>query len=255
MPEGVKYSYIGLMKFLDKNRAKLTPKSFEDLFTEFTKSMEVCLQGVRRDRWHACLDILESDPLFKEAEVASLSEVSSGEFTDDTEWQGDVRKLLQRLSSGHLIVLLIITRLIEVTEERSLTLIDEPEAHLHPPLISAFIRAVSFLMSERNGVAVVATHSPVVLQEIPSNSVWMINRTGRFMSAYRPEGETFGENVGLLTREVFSYELLNTGFYRMIADAVKGYDDFDHLLAAFEGQLGGEARALTRSLLRQKNKS
>lgn len=46
-------------------------------------------------------------------------------------------------------------------------LIDEPEGHLHPPLLSAFVRALSELLVNRNGVAIIATHSPVVLQEVP----------------------------------------------------------------------------------------
>lgn len=254
LPEGVKYSYIGLMKFRDEKGEELTPKSFDELFSDFMRSMESCLQGIMRDRWHACLEILESDPLFKEAGIASLSSASERDFIDKSKWQVEVRRLLRRLSSGHLIILLIVTRLIEVTEERSLTLIDEPEAHLHPPLISAFIRAVSYLMSERNGVAVVATHSPVVLQEIPASSVWLLNRTGRFLSGARPEGETFGENVGQLTREIFSHELLNTGFYRMISDAVSEADSFEDVDQKFNKQLGGEARALARSMVRQKSK-
>lgn len=254
LPAGVKYSYVGLMKFADGKDSSLAPKSFDDLFAEFILSMEACLQGVRRERWHACLEILESDPLFKEAEISSLSNASGRDFVDKSKWQTDVNKLLRRLSSGHLIILLIVTRLIEVTEERSLTLIDEPEAHLHPPLISAFVRAVSYLMGERNGVAVVATHSPVVLQEVPASCVWILNRTGRFLVGCRPDGETFGENVGQLTREVFSHELLNTGFYRMISEAAEQYDDFEQIMKSFGGQLGGEARALARSMIRQKNK-
>lgn len=40
-------------------------------------------------------------------------------------------------------MLLSITKLVEFVEERSLVLMDEPEAHLHLPLLSAFVRALS----------------------------------------------------------------------------------------------------------------
>ena len=43
--------------------------------------------------------------------------------------------------TGHKIVLLTITRLVELVVEQSLVLIDEPESHLHPPLLSAFIQS------------------------------------------------------------------------------------------------------------------
>jgi predicted ATP-dependent endonuclease of OLD family len=81
------------------------------------------------------------------------------------------RELFGALSTGHKIVLLTITRLVETVDERSIVLFDEPEAHLHPPLLSALIRALSELLISRNGVAIVATHSPVVLQEVPRTCV------------------------------------------------------------------------------------
>ena len=86
---------------------------------------------------------------------------------------------------------------------KTLVLLDEPESHLHPPLLSAFIRALSNLLYDRNGVAIVATHSPVVLQEIPRSCISKIQRVGLVTNIKMPDIETFGENVGVLTREVF----------------------------------------------------
>ncbi len=66
-------------------------------------------------------------------------------------WRQAAIHQFDRLSSGHAIVLLTITRLVELVEERSLVLIDEPEGgHLHPPLLSAFVRALSDLLVQRN---------------------------------------------------------------------------------------------------------
>lgn len=265
IPSGVKYQYIGLMTKDNINgkknigRVELRPKSFDELHYEFCQSMSQCLVGARRKRWEDCLKILENDPLFSEADVSKLANVEivmAGDSVDKSvkDWTEHVRVFLNKLSSGHLVTLISITKLIEVTEDRSLTLIDEPEAHLHPPLISAYIRAVSHLMSERNGVAIVATHSPVVLQEVRSDCAWVLNRTGRYMSADRPELETFGENVGALTRAVFNHEVVNTGFYKMISDAAEEYDNFAKLAMHFDNKLGGEARALARTLIKAKNK-
>lgn len=256
IPSGVKYQYIGLMTLDDtgnESEKKLRPKSSDELHIEFCQSMQECLVGVRKQRWLECLKILENDPLFSEADVTKLAEFEDKVYSKD--WKDIVKTFLNKLSSGHLVTLLSITKLVEVTEDRSLTLIDEPEAHLHPPLISAYIRAVSHLMSERNGVAIVATHSPVVLQEVRSDCVWILNRTGKFVSAYRPEIETFGENVGILTREIFSYEVINTGFYKMIADSCEKFETFDELNNYFSNKLGSEARALARSLINNKKRS
>lgn len=187
------------------------------------------------------MELLEADPLFLDANARAV--------VDDTAegWEGRTRKWFRRLSSGHSVVLLTITRLVELVEEMSLVLIDEPEGHLHPPLLSAFVRALSELLIDRNGVAIVATHSPVVLQEVPHSCVWVLNRTGLAARADRPELETFGENVGILTREVFGLEVVHTGFHRLISEAVQ-QGGYDQVVAQFGGRLGGEARSLARAL-------
>jgi ATPase subunit of ABC transporter with duplicated ATPase domains len=143
--------------------------------------------------------------------------------------------------------LLAITRLVEFVEEESLVLIDEPEGHLHPPLLAAFIRALSDLLTNRNGVAIIATHSPVVLQEVPRSCVWKLNRAGREVRADRPELETFGENVGILTREVFGLEVTQTGFHKLITEKSLGRT-YEDVLALFGSQLGAEGRGLARAL-------
>jgi hypothetical protein len=139
--------------------------------------------------------------------------------------------------------------LVEAVEERTLVLLDEPEAHLHPPLLSAFVRALSDLLINRNGVAIIATHSPVVLQEVPRNCAWKVRRTGQKVEAERPEIETFGENVGVLTREVFGLEVSHSGFHKMLRDAVAEGATYDDILARFGRELGGEAKAILRALI------
>jgi predicted ATP-dependent endonuclease of OLD family len=142
---------------------------------------------------------------------------------------------------------LSITRLVEFVEEKSLVIVDEPEGHLHPPLLAAFVRALSDLLINRNGVAIVATHSPVVLQEVPRSCVWKLNRAGREARADRPDIETFGENVGVLTREVFGLEVTQTGFHKLIAERSVGRS-YEEVLDLFSQQLGAEGRGLARAL-------
>lgn len=125
---------------------------------------------------------------------------------------------------------------------------DEPESHLHPPLLSAFIRAVSELLTSRNGVALIATHSPVVLQEVPKRCVWLLGRSGGYSWATRPELETFGENVGTLTREVFGLQIVQTGFNRLIREAVYETGDFRMAVEKFGGKIGSEGVTLARAL-------
>lgn len=219
-----------------------------DMFAGFARqlgdSVETCLHGDRRRRWHRALRTLESDPIFAEAELSSLA---SGTTVDGTLPTGTSRRILDAfsiMSSGHKLALLAITQLVEKVEERALVLIDEPESHLHPPLLASFLRAVSDLLTDRNGVGIVATHSPVVLQEIPRACISVLRRSGSRQAVDRPRIETFGETISTLTRDVFGLEVTRSGFHRMLLDEIDGDTTFGQLEHAFGGRLGSEARAI-----------
>jgi len=253
----VRYQYIGL-KHVGKNDdgKPKPPKSPDDLAADFGKSVQfIVTQSAKADRWRRALALLESDPIFKQAEIWSLIEKYQElqqlfERRDAlNELRKSARQLYSKLSSGHKIVVLTITRLVETLEERSLVIVDEPEAHLHPPLLSAFTRSLSDLLINRNGVAIIATHSPVILQEVPRTCVWCLRRTGREKRIERPAKETFGENVGTLTQAIFQLEVTTSGFHRMLSNAVNENLTYDGVVERFNGQLGDEARAIVRSLI------
>ncbi|MBW6100166.1 ATP-binding protein [Escherichia coli] len=50
-------------------------------------------------------------------------------------------------------------------KKRCLVLFDEPETHLHPPLLAVLMSALRIVLNEVDAFAIVATHSPVVVQE------------------------------------------------------------------------------------------
>jgi ABC-type cobalamin/Fe3+-siderophores transport system ATPase subunit len=241
----VRYSNVSLRKQVrDKEGEPVTiTQDPVELAEEFSTSAQLCVIGQRATRWQRALTTLQADPIFAEAEVAGLVGLDEASFTRTA------RQIYRRLSSGHKIVLLTITKLVEKVEEKTLVLLDEPEAHLHPPLLSAFVRALSDLLINRNGVAIIATHSPVVLQEVPASCVWKIVRHGLAARADRPEIETFAENIGVLTREIFGLEVTRSGFHRMLAEAIADLDGIDAVLRRFDNEVGSEGRALISSLL------
>lgn len=223
-------------------------KTPADLAVDFRKSLERCRGGLRAERWRAAVATLESDDLFAEANVTSLLDLSN------EGWAEAAEHLFSLLSSGHAIVLLTITRLVELVDEKTLVLLDEPEAHLHPPLLAAFIRCLSDLLVKRNGVAIVATHSPVVLQEAPRLCAWKLRRSGVVSVAERPTIETFGENIGILTREVFGLEVTRAGFHNLLHVAVNTLGlNYEAVVDRFGGQLGAEARAIVHGLIAERD--
>lgn len=253
-----RYAYVGLIResakdvelrdtyvrnlALPENIPALTIKGRPELAEDFLEALEACRLPARRKRWLHAIELLEADPILRDTGVRAMI---------DDEEEGAKERILNwfgALSSGHSIVLLTISKLVALVEERTLVLIDEPESHLHPPLLSAFVRAVSELLTSRNGVAIIATHSPVVLQEVPSDCAWLLGRAGSQAWAVRPEKETFGENVGTLTREVFGLQLMQTGFNRLIREAVLETGSYEMAVKRFGGRLGGEGIALARAL-------
>lgn len=240
---------VGL-RYTGTKSGKRRSYSPDGLARNFCQSFAVCRRGLRRARWEAAIGQLCNDPVFADVRPLRLLEL---EFEAD-DWAAKVKHFYKRLSSGHKIVLLSITKLVELVDERTLVLLDEPEAHLHPPLLSAYIRSISELLIRRNGVAIVATHSPVVLQEVPKSCVWVLSRIRRASWLSRPQNETFGENVGRLTREAFGLEVTHSGFHQLLRDAVAQADSHAELLRRFDRQLGAEALAISRSMMLRKRR-
>lgn len=243
--KGIRYSYVGLKRSSSRDG---TPMSHEMLTDEFGESLKACVSQGKLERWNIAIKNLESDPLFREL---SLSDVVS---SCDADKLDEAKQMYKKMSSGHGIVLLTITKLVEKVEEKTLVLIDEPEGHLHPPLLSAFVRALSDLLSHRNGVAIIATHSPVIVQEVPKDCVWKLRRTGLEANAERPELETFGENLGILTHEIFGLEVTESGYHRLLNEALENKDSFQDIVKYFGNNLGSEARGILRGLIAERHK-
>lgn len=244
--KGTCFFYVGLKSKGEDAWHEL--KRRDVLKSDFIAGMRGCLREThKRNRWRQAVKTLQSDENFAGLGFERLLSLS-GE-----EWMTAADEIFSNLSSGHSIVLLTITKLVERVEEKTLVLMDEPESHLHPPLLSALIRALSELLLDRNGVAIVATHSPVVLQEIPASCVWKIHRSNLVASAKRPTVETFGENVGILTREVFGLEVACSGFHTLLAAEAAEGQSFEVILRKFGGRLGLEGQAVLRALIAERD--
>lgn len=253
---GMRYYYIGLKKPVSQQgQARWGLKDKDDLCRDFTESLKLCFALIaKRDRWINAVIKLESDFNFAEMDLRQLTRVYDEDLSNSkSQFSETAIMLFDRMSSGHAIVLLTITKLVETIEEKTLVLLDEPESHLHPPLLSAFTRALSDLLVNRNGVAIIATHSPVVLQEVPKSCVSILRRARLVSNVDRPENETFAENVGILTREVFGLEVSKSGFHALLAGSVDEGKSYEEIEQEYHHQLGFEGKAILRSMIATRN--
>lgn len=259
--KGTCYFYIGLKDSYNEG----VHRNIEDLQLDCVKALSECFRNpTKKELWCNAINKLGSDENFASMKLYRLVEIYE-KLKDSTEEQSDskdlvlryfheIKKFLNRMSSGHAVVLLTITRLVATVEEKTLVLLDEPESHLHPPLLSAFVRALADLLYEQNGVGIIATHSPVVLQEIPRSCVWKVYRVGSSISSSRPKIETFAENVGVLTSEVFSLEVERSGFHDLLAQHVKKGASYDGIIDEFGKQIGFEGRAILKGLIADRDR-
>ena len=144
------------------------------------------------------------------------------------------------LSSGQRILVSTITETIANIEPGSLILIDEFELHLHPNAISNAVRMLTTLLESFDSYSIIATHSPLIIQEIPSRYIHIMNRTDNTLSVYNPTLECFGENITNITDEVFGV-LDNESNYKTVLKKLSKKHTFEEILNMFNDELAVNA--------------
>jgi predicted ATPase len=160
--------------------------------------------------------------------------------------------LLRTLSSGQRLMVSLFSDLLEHISPESLLLLDEPETYLHPTLISTLMRMLHRLLEQYDSYAVVATHSPIVVQEIPARSVRVFERLGNVPSQSPLAVESFGENLTELVDHVFHMNEDDKNYKTLLQElAKKNGHDYEKMLALFDNRLSLNARMYLLSLARK----
>lgn len=235
------YSYFGLRDLqgtgLADAEAAAPLKSIDRIRTEFRLALD---------------EAFVIDGMLKEAlgEVLKEPSFTAGAFIgpddlaelDDATLSVELQDFFSGASTGHKFVLLMVAQLCANVRLQSLVLVDEPEAHLHPPLLATFLRALRHILRTRGANAVIATHSPFLVQETPSRYVKVINRQGPFTTIRLPVVETFGEDVGTITREVFQLDTSRGEYVAILEDLARL--PLEEVEKKFVRGLSGQARSL-----------
>ena len=214
-------------------------KSIEVLASEFERCVTMINNSGRRALFLAALE-----PLLSEASFAQRGDEGEAEFIID-----EPRNSFLSWSTGHKIALHVVASLTARAARKSLVLFDEPEMHLHPPLTAALMQAIRIILEEVNAFCVVATHSPVVVQETLARHVRIVTRAGDTLHCRQPKLETFGENVGLLTYDIFGLVASATDFHAVLDLLVDGHLSFESIDDLFTPALSGQARGYVLSKL------
>ncbi len=220
-------------------------KSLTQLADEFERLIHQIEINGDRELLAAALEPLFSDPSFADIdERERITIVGSNPRDDFLAW-----------STGHKIALHVIASLVAHATRKSLILFDEPEMHLHPPLIAALLHAIRIILEEKNSFAIIATHSPVILQETLAQHVRIVRRTGDSFDIVTPTLETFGENVGTLTYDSFGLTAASTDYHEVLDLLITSFTDIEEINALFSPGLSGQALAYVMTKLAQKTAS
>lgn len=207
------YVYCGL---IHENRLI----SEEEMFQAFQNNLSEIIRMGRISDWQTVmLNIFDGTNelnLIFESDTISAEEIIAENFYS--------------LSSGQKIMLYIFTQVIVSITEDALLLIDEPEIHLHPNAISNFMRMLNILLEKFNSFAIISTHSPIVLQEIPSKYVRIFDNNELYDT--KLWDECFGENISKIIANVFnvrSDESNYKSFFRNMQNSGFSKKEIEHL--------------------------
>ena len=140
------------------------------------------------------------------------------------------------LSSGQQILICTMTELIANIENESVILFDEPEIHLHPNAISNVMRMFYRLLDEFNSYAIFTTHSPIILQEIPSKYIQILERIDGTPYVRKPDVECFGNNISDIIFDVFDVKGSESNF-KTIIRKISQNKTSDQIKELFNNQL------------------
>ncbi len=153
------------------------------------------------------------------------------------------------LSSGQLTFIRFAAQACLHIENGTMLLFDEPETHLHPTLITDFIRLLDKLLEITGSYAVLATHSSYFVREVPQSQVIILREYNGIVDATSPRLKTLGADIGAISFFVFGDEL----YGRLLIDLVKRLKEnpqhATELLKEMENELSSEAFMCLRRVL------
>jgi ABC-type lipoprotein export system ATPase subunit len=218
------YIYCGL---LDEKGELLNPRQQVMRFHNTWKKIK---ELQRMNKWRKILlnfidvEMIDTFIVENEKDDEEIYDVSVDGFN----------KIKNQLSSGQSIILYIISEIVSNIRLDSLVLFDEPETHLHPNAISQLMNTIFKLVHEFESYCIVTTHSPLVIQELFSKNVYVIERHENVPSIRKIGVESFGENLSVLTEEVFGNKEIERQYKKIIDNLVNLQKSYSEIVSDLE---------------------
>lgn len=152
------------------------------------------------------------------------------------------------LSSGQRLFAYIVINLLGVIRRNSLVLIDEPELFLHPTLEIQFVEMLKEILASFNSKALLATHSEVIVREVPADCVHVFQRTEDGLVISRPPFKTFGGDIQRISSYVFGDHAVSKPFEKWLARKLDDFGTSDALIQALGDNINEELLVQIRAM-------
>ncbi|MEH6565489.1 MAG: AAA family ATPase [Halopseudomonas sp.] len=225
---GKDYRYIGMRKRSEHEEYKI--KTNEDHWEDISNA----------------ISIISDKALI--AEIERFIAVSMFEQVFNVQDLTALEPVFNQMSSGQKISLSIICQLLAFLEDDSLVLFDEPENHLHPGLLWSMMVSFDKVLKIKKSFAIVATHSPLILQQVPSEYVNVVNRYGSVITAEKLSTETFGENLQAIMERVFGFVDLEYDYKSIFASLLDSGFTKENIEKLFFNGLSLQARTVLSTI-------
>ena len=120
---------------------------------------------------------------------------------------------IAKLGAGYKYACYAFAGLLRHLDIGALVLYDEPENHTHPRLLSAMLRCFHHILGKFQAFGVIATHSPLVLQEVPARQIRVLRCIDGALPLFTPlRDQSFGASLNEILRHAFGIDYTKNNF-------------------------------------------
>lgn len=219
-----------------------------DVLQKFIYEMLFCDEKIKADKFFSSIKNIYE-------QIGNKYSLNKEKVSFDDSLINELKTIIKQMSSGQNITFYIYLNIIANINESSLLLIDEPETHLHPNAISVFLRFLNELLSLYSSFAIITTHSPLVIQEIPASHISVFKNIDGNNYSDKIAMETFGTNISDIIYDVFFIKETESNYQKYFIKLINHGMDYHQVLELFNNNLSLDARLFLKNLYKKNGDS
>lgn len=220
---GFNYVYCGLSKGRKEKKTILDPKELKLQLTDAAR----IING--RERAESLKNILK--PLYQDTIIQKIFTSQKNKVHIDIQ---SLVEIIDYISSGESSLLFIFFNIVKNIRYDSLLLFGEPEIHLYPNAITSLMSSIYQLLDDYQSYAILVTHSPLVIREMRSCGVRVMERNDDFPTVRYINMESLGANISSLVEDIFENKDIPKYYKIKIEQLIKPGKSYEEMISALQ---------------------